>query len=127
MIGRSIRVSYMMRIISVITILWQPLHGSEPSPPIWEVSYTKTIPLVDGIIDPTWDLAKPLTIFIREAIGADNPTEVRLRALYTDDMLFLLRGPPIQGLHSYQIGQLRRCQGRVFPGEVPMPAEAMAT
>ncbi len=57
---------------------------------VWESSYTKTSPTVDGKMDKIWEQARPLTVVVREAMGGDNPTEVVLRALHTDDTLYVL-------------------------------------
>lgn len=58
---------------------------------VWESLYTKTSPTVDGKMDKIWEQARPLTVVVREAMGGDNPTEVVLRALHTDDT-FLCSG-----------------------------------
>jgi hypothetical protein len=63
---------------------------NESIPLIWESSYTKTLPIIDGKIDKIWEQAKPLTVIVREAMGGDNPTEVVLRALHTDGTFYVL-------------------------------------
>ena len=57
---------------------------------VWEAAYTSTPPTIDGRIDKVWGRAKPLTVVVREAFGGNNPRQVILRALYTDDMLYVL-------------------------------------
>jgi hypothetical protein len=57
---------------------------------VWESSYTKSPPRVDGVIDEMWKKAKPLAVVVREAIGGDNPRTVTLKALHTDDTLYVL-------------------------------------
>ncbi|MDQ1272299.1 MAG: hypothetical protein QG591_929 [Planctomycetota bacterium] len=59
-------------------------------PLVWESLYAKTSPTVDGKTDKMWEQAKPRTVVVREAMGGDNPTEVVLRALHTDDTLYVL-------------------------------------
>ena len=63
---------------------------SEPLPLIWESSYTKTPPKIDGKPDDLWQTAKPVTVVVREAIGGDHPTQVVLRAVHTDDTFYLI-------------------------------------
>ena len=57
---------------------------------VWESSYTKTSPAIDGKMDKIWEQARPLTVVVREAMGGDNPTEVVLRAIHTDDTFYVL-------------------------------------
>ena len=57
---------------------------------IWESSYTKTPPVIDGKMDEVWGRTKPLTVTIREAIGGDNPRQVVLRALHSDDTFYVM-------------------------------------
>lgn len=57
---------------------------------VCESSYTKTSPAIDGKMDKIWEQAKPLTVVVREAIGGDNPAEAVLRALHTNDTLYVL-------------------------------------
>lgn len=64
-------------------------HGSA-APAVWECAYTATPPKIDGVMDDVWRAAKPLTVTIREAIGGHSPKQVVLRALHTDDTLFVL-------------------------------------
>ena len=58
--------------------------------PIWESYYTKTPPIIDGKMDEIWGKAKPLTVIVREAVGADNPKTVILRSLHTDDTFYMI-------------------------------------
>ena len=53
-------------------------------------AYTAELPMIDGKIDRSWELAAPLLVTVREAFGGDNPTQVVLRALYTDEELVVL-------------------------------------
>lgn len=57
---------------------------------VWESSYTKTSPAVDGKMEKIWEQASPLAVVVREAMGGDNPKEVVLRALHSDDTLYVL-------------------------------------
>lgn len=62
----------------------------DPVPLVWHSIYTKTPPRIDGESDDVWKTAKPLTVMVREAMGGDHPKPVTLRALYTDDTLYVL-------------------------------------
>ena len=62
----------------------------DPAHLIWESSYTKTQPVIDGKMEEVWKRTKPLTVTVREAIGGDNPGQVVLRALNTDDTLYVM-------------------------------------
>ena len=62
----------------------------DPAHLIWESSYTKTPPVIDGKMEEVWERTKPLTVTVREAIGGDNPGQVVLRALNTDDTLYVM-------------------------------------
>ncbi|MBM4067095.1 MAG: hypothetical protein FJ266_15925 [Planctomycetes bacterium] len=62
----------------------------DPTHLTWESSYTKTPPVIDGKMDEIWGRAKPLAVTIREAIGGDNPGQVVLRALHTDDTIYVM-------------------------------------
>jgi hypothetical protein len=64
--------------------------GHEVIPPVWESSYTKKPPIIDGKTDEIWKKAKPLTVTVREAMGGDNPMPVVLRALHTDDTFYVM-------------------------------------
>jgi len=57
---------------------------------VWESVRIQTPPKIDGKIDDVWKTARRLDVEIREAIGADNPATVRLRALHTDDTFYVL-------------------------------------
>ena len=63
--------------------------SDESIPPVWESSYTKTPPIIDGKMEEVWKKAKPLTVTVREAMGGDNPRRVVLRALHTDDTFYM--------------------------------------
>jgi len=66
-------------------------HGwaADPSPIVWESAYTKTLPMIDGVLDEVWKRAKPVTVVVREAMGGDHPKPVVLRALHTDDSVYI--------------------------------------
>ena len=59
-------------------------------PLVWEATYTPNPPAIDGRIDNSWSKAKPITVVAREALGGTGPRQVVLRALYTDDSLYVL-------------------------------------
>jgi hypothetical protein len=61
----------------------------DASPVIWESTYVKAPPQMDGQRDPLWAKAKPVTVQIREAMGGDHPRPVILRAPHTDDSLYI--------------------------------------
>jgi len=63
---------------------------NESTPLIWESSYTKTLPTIDGKVDAVWEKAKSVTMMVREAIGGDNPVAVVLRALHSENTLYVL-------------------------------------
>ena len=65
------------------------LTGNE-APLLWEAVYATVNPSIDGVTDDVWSNAKPLTVVVREALGGTGPRQVILRALYTDDSLFVL-------------------------------------
>ncbi len=62
----------------------------DPSPLIWQSTYTETPPTIDGKVDDVWRTAKPVTVMVREALGGDHPKPVVLRALHTDDTFYVL-------------------------------------
>jgi hypothetical protein len=70
--------------------VWEVGSGSAESPLLWEAAYTTAKPSIDGVTDDVWSKAKPLTVVVREAFGGTSPRKVILRALYTDDSLFVL-------------------------------------
>ncbi len=78
--------------ISLCLLMLQSQYGwcNESSAQIWKSSYTKSPPLIDGMIDDVWNNALPLTVKVREAMGGDNPFPVELRALHTDDTLYVM-------------------------------------
>lgn len=53
----------------------------------------RTAPRIESVLrDPawnTWSMAKPLTVTVREAMGGDHGRPVILRALHTDDSVFI--------------------------------------
>ena len=68
----------------------RPAAAPDESPLVWEASFTPNPPSIDGQIDNSWSKAKPLTVVVREALGGTRPRQVILRALYTDDSLYVL-------------------------------------
>ena len=64
--------------------------GHEAIFPIWESSYTKGPPIIDGKTDDIWEKAKPLTVIVREVMGGDNPMPVVLCTLHTDDSFYVM-------------------------------------
>lgn len=64
--------------------------ASAGEPDVLVAAYTAEAPTIDGKIDGPWSLASPLRVIVREAIGATNPKEVSIKALYTDQALYVL-------------------------------------
>lgn len=64
--------------------------GSERGPLPWQSHLTQTPPKIDGVVDDVWNTAKPLTVTVRKAMGGQKPRSVVLRALHTQDSLFVL-------------------------------------
>ncbi len=60
------------------------------APLLWEAAYSTAKPSIDGMTDDVWSKAKPLRVVVREALGGTTPKQVILRALYTDDSLYVL-------------------------------------
>lgn len=56
----------------------------------WVSTYTAQAPALDGEVEGQWEQAVPLRVNVREALGGGAPVEVELRALHTDDSLFVL-------------------------------------
>jgi len=83
---------YLFVIMSGFILFWHSEFGwcGEFTPLVWESSYTKAPPTIDGKTDKIWEQAKPLTVIVREAMGGDNPIEVVLRALHTVDTFYVL-------------------------------------
>lgn len=63
--------------------------SQDRSPILWESTYVKTAPALDGRVDDTWKKAKSITVQVREAMGGDHPRPVILRALHTDDSIYV--------------------------------------
>ncbi len=70
--------------------VWQLESAGDETPLLWEAAYTTAKPSIDGVTDDVWSEAKPLTVVVREALGGTSPRQVILRALYTDDSLYVL-------------------------------------
>ena len=56
----------------------------------WVSAYTPEAPDLDGRSETLWEQALPLRVTVREALGGGAPVEVELRALHTDDSLYVL-------------------------------------
>lgn len=78
-----------MLLLSMITPAEGSGWSSDASPVIWESTYVKTPPQMDGQRDPIWAKAKPVRIQVREAMGGDHPQPVLLRALHTDVAIYI--------------------------------------
>lgn len=65
-------------------------HGQTEHPLVWTASYSRMAPVVDGRTESAWSAAQPLIVIVREALGGTSPLPVTLRALYTDDSLYVL-------------------------------------
>lgn len=64
---------------------------AQEAPPLeWLSTYSAQAPQMDGQMDPVWDAAQPLTVPVREALGGGSPQDVVLRALHTNDALYVL-------------------------------------
>jgi hypothetical protein len=65
--------------------------AAQEAPPLeWLSTYVEQAPVLDGKQDDAWKQAIPLSVPVREALGGGAPTEVILRALHTDDSLYVL-------------------------------------
>lgn len=76
--------------VSVMLFPLWPMASAEEPPLVWTSTYTASPPGIDGQVDEVWANAKALTVTIREALGSGSPTEVVLRALHTNDALYVL-------------------------------------
>ncbi len=66
------------------------LASAEEPPLVWTSIFTVSPPGIDGQVDDVWANAQPLTVTIREALGSGDPMQVVLRALHTNDSLYVL-------------------------------------
>lgn len=57
---------------------------------VWESAKVAVAPTIDGKIDDVWSKAKVCVVAVREAFGGGSPSIVRLRALHSDDTLYVL-------------------------------------
>jgi len=74
-----------------VTYFDQIVVGDDDHAPlVWESRYTAAKPKLDGVLDDLWREAKPLTVVVREAVGGHSPRTVELRALHTDDTLYVV-------------------------------------
>lgn len=64
--------------------------AAEEAPLVWRSTHTDSPPTIDGEVDEVWASAAALTVTVREAFGGGNPLEVVLRALHTDERLYVL-------------------------------------
>lgn len=56
----------------------------------WSATRVAETPAIDGKAEALWDRAPPLTVTVRKAMGGHNSKSVVLRALYTEDALYVL-------------------------------------
>jgi hypothetical protein len=63
---------------------------ADNGPMVWKSHFTETPPGIDGVVDEVWNKATPLTVSVRKAMGGQKPVVVVLRALHTQDSLFIL-------------------------------------
>jgi hypothetical protein len=66
------------------------ISSNTKAPPVLLATYAPELPTIDGKTDKLWDLATPLRVTVREAIGGGDPRQVLMRALYTDEAVFVL-------------------------------------
>lgn len=64
--------------------------AGEAAPIEWTSTRVETAPVLDGQADAVWSKAVPLQVTVREAIGGTAPRVVTLRAVHTEDALFVL-------------------------------------
>lgn len=64
--------------------------SDESRVPVWESVRVSQAPVLDGQVDEVWAKARPLTIYVREAMGGDHPKQVVLRSVHTADSFFVL-------------------------------------
>lgn len=94
--ARTTLCSALVLVVSALASGAADTEGAPPAvklvepPPVWEAMFTPMPPLIDGQIDEVWGKATPLTVVVREALGGSPSRHVILRALYTDDMLYVL-------------------------------------
>lgn len=73
-----------------LLLLNSPVQAQETAPITWQSMYVEQAPSLDGRPEAIWDQAVPLRVTVREALGGGMPTEVILRAVHTDDSLYVL-------------------------------------
>ncbi|HHT9106486.1 MAG TPA: ethylbenzene dehydrogenase-related protein [Candidatus Wujingus californicus] len=83
---------YFLSIISSFFLCFYSICGwcGESEYIVWTSHYTKIPPVVDGKMDKAWETATFVTVMAREAIGGDKPIPVILRALHTEDTLYVM-------------------------------------
>lgn len=77
--------------------VWDPVGDSRKDPPDnngeviqWQASPVEQSPVIDGMQDAVWSKASPVKVVVGEAIGGGSPRTVTLRAIYTEDTLYIL-------------------------------------
>jgi hypothetical protein len=68
----------------------QWVTAGEAAPIEWISTRVETAPVLDGQADAVWSKAVPLQVTVREAIGGTAPRLVTLRAVHTEDALYVL-------------------------------------
>lgn len=87
------RISTFTLLASAGAALFLPFYSStaaEEPPLVWTSTYTQSPPAIDGRPGDDWSKARPLSVTVREALGGGSPIVVVLRALHTDDALYVL-------------------------------------
>ncbi|MDT8399650.1 MAG: ethylbenzene dehydrogenase-related protein [Pseudomonadales bacterium] len=77
-------------IMGSILIFFAASSLAQEAPLEWVSTYTSTSPTIDGGMDEVWESAVALTVVVRRAFGGTDPREVVLRALHTEDSLYVL-------------------------------------
>lgn len=88
----KIRQSMSARLIPALLLLMAPLLSAagEAGPIEWISTRVTSPPVLDGQVDAAWSKAVALNVTVREAIGGTAPRTVTLRAVHTDDSLYVL-------------------------------------
>lgn len=64
--------------------------AGEAAPIEWISTRVATAPVMDGQAEAVWSKAAPLKVTVREAIGGTAPRVVTLRAVHTEDAVYVL-------------------------------------
>ena len=76
---------------AIVCLLSTPASSlAQEAPQLWVSTHVDSAPALDGDIEGLWSQAVPLSVTVREALGAGAPITVILRALHTDDAFFVL-------------------------------------